>query len=128
MNKKSGTIAIALLALCALPSMAQNPQDNSGNNVTVCPVDQNVSCTVEPAQCCGESIQNRRHGRRMARHRFNCFEGLNLTAEQQSAIKNLCSSENPRRKYLTGLKKILTPEQYVVFLENSFVGRHHQRR
>lgn len=71
------------------------------------------------------------------------FDGLNLSADQQAKIKALkanCKAEkvkektesaklrsemknrkeNGRREYLAKIKEILTPEQYVQFLENSF--------
>lgn len=79
----------------------------------------------------------------------NLFEGLNLTPEQQTAleaIQNQCrdnARENrdsvrenreqrreqqrearlqQRRDCLSQIKAVLTPEQYVTFLENAFVN------
>lgn len=81
--------------------------------------------------------------------RFNPFEGIELTADQQTAIQNLDNSRRQnresarrdgrnerqerrdaaraarsqeRRDYLAQLKTILTPEQYVTFLENSYLN------
>jgi Spy/CpxP family protein refolding chaperone len=75
------------------------------------------------------------------------FDGLNLTAEQQTkikALKNDCKAakeakkaesekiisemksrkEDSRREYLAKIKEILTPEQYVQFLENAFTEKN----
>lgn len=81
--------------------------------------------------------------------RFNPFDGIQLTNDQQTAINNLNEQQRQnrenarserrqerrdrseaartqrdqcRRDYLTSLKGILTPEQYVTFLENCFVN------
>ena len=79
---------------------------------------------------------------------MNPFEGLNLTAEQQAkldALKQNCPMKADKQKadkqdkkemqtemmakrvqgkrdFLAQVKNILTPEQYVQFLENSFVN------
>lgn len=80
---------------------------------------------------------------------INPFEGLNLTADQQAkleALKQNCPAKAERQKadkqskndeqkanmkaqraqgkrdFLAQVKGILTPEQYVQFLENSFVN------
>lgn len=68
----------------------------------------------------------------------NPFEGLELTVEQQTALDSLqaqCRHEShergvrnheamqqQRRAMLESIKQILTPEQYVTFLENQFVN------
>ncbi|MCM1522394.1 MAG: hypothetical protein NC039_07060 [Muribaculaceae bacterium] len=70
------------------------------------------------------------------------FDGLNLTAEQQAQLKEIspCTKdktdkkdkkeareerrkarETARKDYLNKVKAILTPEQYVQFLENNYV-------
>ncbi|MCM1163886.1 MAG: hypothetical protein NC339_06540 [Muribaculaceae bacterium] len=72
------------------------------------------------------------------------FDGLNLTAEQQAKLKEItpCTSDKKdkkdkqdikkecrenakaaRQEYLTKIKAILTPEQYVQYLENSYVNQ-----
>lgn len=68
----------------------------------------------------------------------NPFEGLDLTAEQQTALQALAPQnrnadraaqrearrenvQNSRTEYLAQVKNILTHEQYITFLENSFV-------
>ncbi|MCF0218314.1 MAG: hypothetical protein HUK14_00895 [Muribaculaceae bacterium] len=57
------------------------------------------------------------------------FEGLNLTDQQMEQVKALrpekCRKDSLKRQsrqdYLNDVKKILTPEQYQKFLENSYV-------
>lgn len=69
------------------------------------------------------------------------FDGINLTDAQKEQLKTMCQnraadkkankeakrearSQN-RREHLAKIKAILTPEQYVQYLENSYVnGRH----
>lgn len=82
----------------------------------------------------------------------NPFEGLNLTEQQQAALKaipcpretmktaqaqcrnknngNQCagtdrclSAKEAKANYLKEVKKVLTAEQYVQFLENNFINR-----
>ncbi len=60
---------------------------------------------------------------------LNPFEGITLTADQQAKLDVLKSNKEARpdrrqmkREYLAKVKEILTPDQYVVFLENSFVN------
>lgn len=71
------------------------------------------------------------------------FEGLNLTEAQQAQIKELranCQQQKKEGKeqkkatrkeckqnMLAQLKTILTPEQYIQFLENSFVNGNGQK-
>ncbi len=78
------------------------------------------------------------------------FDGLNLTADQQAKLKEIApcnakqakkeakdkarqerreAAQNSRREYLAKVKNILTPEQYVQFLENSYLApaRHDGR-
>lgn len=82
---------------------------------------------------------------------MNPFEGLNLTEKQQSELKALAESrraemskqkdqkkqdmkamkekrQNARKEYLAKIKGILTPEQYVQFLENSWLKSGNQGR
>ena len=103
-----------------------------------------------------EMKHNKKDGRKdhmkAATPRFgNPFEGIELTAEQQTQIEELQKSlrpekregadkeklsdeqkkelrkemafsrENIKAKYLEGVKNILTPEQYVKFLENNYL-------
>lgn len=69
---------------------------------------------------------------------FNPFEGLNLTAEQQAKLDELktqakCNAEKKdcdktqmrkqrKSQCISKVKEILTPEQYVTFLENIVIN------
>lgn len=123
MKKTVYTAAIALAALCALPAVAQN-QGNCRQQQCETPACGQSKCDKGQRKCCATPYAE-------------VFAGLNLTAEQQQAIKNLKperpargqrndSTARPDRKqamrdYLNGVKQILTPEQYVIFLENVVV-------
>lgn len=124
------TLALTGAAFAANPNTAATPAAPAANAQTVCPEARN--CRTEAP-------------------RFNPFDGIQLTDDQQTAITNLNAQQcqnrenaraerrqraeaartegnQSRRDYLTSLKGILTPEQYVTFLENCYVnagpGRH----
>lgn len=133
---KKKIFAIALMALAtAGASTAFAATDNKDSKGT-CP---QTECTA-PGECRPEKCRP-----------DNCpFEGLNLTADQQAQVKALredCAKQRKadkeqlkadarkacdarkadaltkRADYLAKLKAILTPEQYVKFLENSFTNQ-----
>lgn len=72
------------------------------------------------------------------------FAGIELTPQQQEALQQLraqcrnnrdrncqaraCQAQENRRQRLAAIKNILTPEQYIQFLENSFVQGPRQPR
>lgn len=125
MNKKLfATAIVALSAAIATPMFAQN------TNVT-------KDCKATCEQKCEAKKGDKAH---------NPFEGLNLTAEQQAkldALKNECmqqkkaakeakesdktarkqQAKDARAQQLAKIKAILTPEQYVTFLENNFLNK-----
>lgn len=124
---KKNLLAIALL-VCGIAGLsAQTPASQACS-----PDNCNTPNCAAPNCAPGEN----------ARRCASPFEGLNLTAEQQTkldALKSDCkaSAEKARTERknkrnecrqarLAKIKEILTPEQYVQFLENAFVsnGRH----
>ncbi|MDE6288917.1 MAG: hypothetical protein K2M00_09060 [Muribaculaceae bacterium] len=125
MKKKIMTIALALSALCVLPSVAKNPD----NNNTPAPTCQAGACSQE------QSCRGNRPERKA--NRPNPFEGITLSPEQQTALSAI-ENQRPgraqvdstaraqarqarkeaRRNYLNQVKEVLTPDQYVTFLEN----------
>lgn len=93
-------------------------------------------CTT-PTQCADSAFCTR------APRCMNPFEGLNLSQEQQEKLQSLrkdkadqnkkdrqdrkAKAQDNRRAYLKDVKSILTPEQYVQFLENNYVNAAPQR-
>lgn len=121
MKKKILGIALVLASLIGTSAMAQSPSN---------PQQQPSQTTISPA----------------AKAMANPFDGLNLTEKQQSELKALqeeCKAErqkiakqkkderkqikeqrkNNAKEYLAKIKGILTPEQYVQFLENAFLNK-----
>lgn len=132
MKKTIISLSVMFAGLFSGIAIAQNP-------ATACPaqpcVQTEQKCAIADSTC--------------TRTRPNPFEGLNLTTQQQEQLKALgpCNKgksgdkrgvcRQSRKDYLNKVKGILTPEQYVQFLENSFVnapahkldrGRHHNKR
>ena len=126
MNKKILAIAVAgLSAIFAAPVFAATPE---------CCTNANQNCP-KTATCPTNQ-----------RGTLACFDGLNLTADQKTKIEQFtkecreqCTRDNKtaraerrdnaakfRTERLAKIKEILTPEQYVKFLENNFVNGHGQ--
>lgn len=141
MKKTVVTLTLAVVTLFGFSAFAQQ-QDNT-------------KCNKENTEKCCKSEKGKKC-ERGDRPRFNPFEGIQLTAEQQSKIdllkqecqakrqemkkdykqksddrKNAVSREERmkqrqqfKRDQLAKIKAILTPEQYVQFLENIAVNNH----
>lgn len=132
MKKKIFSATILALSFIALPAMAQNCKQGT------CPEGNTTACCTEGKAKAGNGC-------------VNPFEGLNLTDAQKEKLKAIerpcrkaaernretrqqCSTErrNDRVKFLADIKAVLTPEQYVQFLENNFVnhrpGNHKARK
>lgn len=117
--KKILTIAIAAAALFGLPAAAQTVGQTQCNK---------SECTR--TDCKKADNRGNKH---------NPFEGITLTEQQKTALEGLkpakcdqtgnnttADKQRPdrrqgRRDYLNSVKNILTPDQYVVFLENIVV-------
>lgn len=122
MKKKILSIALVLAGLMGTSAMAQSP------STTPTQTTQNASCPS--GQC---------------KARPNPFDGLNLSEKQQAELKALregCKAERQKiaekekaekkemkeqrakdaKEYLAKIKDILTPEQYVQFLENAYLN------
>lgn len=130
MKKKFATIALALIAALGIGAMAQTPAPACGKA-------EKGRCekAMKGPRACNDSLEA-----------VMLFEGITLTPEQQTKINALkaerkqnmeaCRAENKqackermdarkqcRRDYLAKVKDVLTPDQYVVFLENMVVNR-----
>lgn len=136
MTKKLLIMAVALTAMIGLPAVAQNPQ-------------QPKQCTEK--QCTKKDCDKKDFDKKCTKGQRPCpFEGLQLTESQKAAIDQLQQKRQARqaemkkdrkaqrqqadsaarfdrqkgmRDYLTEVKAILTPDQYVVFLENMVVNQ-----
>ncbi|MCH5224273.1 MAG: hypothetical protein J1E82_09550 [Muribaculaceae bacterium] len=122
---------------------------------------QNQSCNNqqgEQKECCKEAKKDKKDkkdkgGKKMAeKPRFNAFEGIQLTDNQQQKLQELRKGLGPvkltdeqkknltddqkkqmkaeakakkadaKKNYLNGVKEILTEQQYVIFLENNYLN------
>ena len=128
MNKKFIVAALGLSAIVATPAFAQQP------SATKCDKANAENCQLK--------------GAKKQANLPNPFEGLNLSAEQQTkleALKTECQAQRKanaearkadkqnrqkankeearkaRTEQLAKIKAILTPEQYVQFLENNYL-------
>lgn len=126
MKKRILGIAVALTAMFGVAVSAQTPCGKADCQ-NACP--QQTACTKDGA-C--DSVCNPYQA---------VFAGLNLTADQQTRLKAIndgrrqaCKANRndarkqkrearsqERRNYLNQVKSVLTPDQYVVFLENFVV-------
>lgn len=120
--KKNLFIALTLsFAAPALTAFAQEPAAGCQANAQECNHHKNHRCEAGSGVKCPSP-----------------FDGLNLTADQQTALDALrtecrgqkaaekkeraCGAAERRKENLAKIKQILTPEQYVAFLENNFVN------
>lgn len=110
MKRKLLGLMTMFIAIGTLSGLATN--DNKDKN---CDTQQCKKECCDKAKCDSKCL--------------NPFEGITLTADQQAKLDVLKSNKEARpdrrqmkREYLAKVKEILTPDQYVVFLENSFVN------
>ncbi len=136
MKKSILSTAVLAVSLFSFSAMAQKPADC---NTTTCPVKECPATACAPGKQCLPG-----------RPEVNHFSGLNLTQEQKDKLATLkqqrkakCEAnakaqENRgrqcdsiarcgKKEYLDGVKAILTPDQYVVFLENVVLSQPLQR-
>ncbi len=125
MKKNIITMAIAIAALCGIPAIAQTPQT--------------AQCARQ--ECTKPDCNKTRCDRKDDCRRSDPFAGITLSDQQKTALdalkpakgdradKQRTDRRQSRRDYINGVKNILTPDQYVIFLENMVVEmpapRHH---
>lgn len=125
MKKALVSMAVAAAALFSFQSFAQQPAQQP------CPGPGQCA----PAPCYGAPCAPQSDSCFVKKARYNQFDGLNLSQDQQTKIDNLRKQYAPptpqqlreqakarRADYLKELKTILTPEQYVQFLENNYLN------
>lgn len=134
MKKKFTTIALALVAALGIGAAAQTATPANGN---------------QPRKARCEQQRPDRQNRDSVEMAV-LFEGITLTPEQQTKIQTLRDNRKQeraakaeqakqqradrrkqavdmKRQRLADMKQILTPEQYVVYLENIVVNQPDQR-
>lgn len=142
---KKTIFSIALMALAAIPSFAQRPDCKNAENcrkVERCAAPDRCApaACINPDSCQNPCGRNPQH-----RMQQQLFDGITLTDAQKQSIDALDSKVRNERQeareakieakkakmearkadkmeYLTSLRSILSPEQYVKYLENAFVA------
>ena len=139
MKKTIISMAVIAASIFSFSAAAQNPAQQCPNNGSQCPTDApcvKSECPTLPGKNCYKV-------------KYNPFAGINLTAEQEAKLDNLRQQQLAERKNreqqfkdqertrraerdsisrakrldgLRQIKAILTPEQYVTFLENMAVS------
>ena len=133
MKKTILSIAFATAGIFAFTAMAQEPCCNAG---------QPQHCCQAAGDSCCQAAQHK-HARPA---KPDLFKGITLTEEQQAAVnalnekyaqerkdakkekaeakaKERKDGNESRKSYMEEMKQILTPEQYVVYLENVATNR-----
>lgn len=143
MTKKIMTIAVAVATLFSFSSFAQTTDacKKEGKCVKTEKCEGKRDCKKE---CKKDGRRDCKKGD--MKKCFNPFQGIELTADQQTKLKAIptprqvlkaskkeksATNVNPmefvknvRKDYLRQIKQVLTPEQYVQFLENSYLNQH----
>lgn len=130
MKKSILSMAVVAVSLFTFGAMAQ----------TSCTKKCDKAC--DKKECCKGETRCDKEGKRPCP---NPFEGINLTQEQKDKLKDMapCKKQEACKKkqrecrdsvaraervgYLKNVKGVLTPEQYVQFLENMFVNPQPQK-
>ncbi len=146
MKKTILSIAFVAAGLFASTAFAANP--NTGKNCDNC----QTTCVEKGKK--GPKGDKDNKGQRGQRDEMAAFEGINLTDAQKTSIKKLhadrqtarearrqakdSTMQRPDRRqarldYFKAVSVILTPDQYVTFLENTAAGqpkvaKHHGQR
>ena len=141
MKKTILSIAFVTAALFGSTAFAANPADNSAQCSGNCP----TAC-VAKGEKGATALKGKKQARQARRDPMKAFEGINLTDTQKSSIAKLqadreavrqarrqktdstARSQRPDRRqarldYFKAVSVILTPDQYVTFLENIAAGQ-----
>lgn len=139
MNKTVLSAMVLCASLFTLSASAQNPKArNQACPQTQCPVEakcDNSRQQCAPAQCCtvlfeGITLTDAQKSKiqdlqksRMEKCNAKAREAKDLAKAEKRKMREERDSARKadRRAYLDGVKQILTPEQYVIFLENAYV-------
>lgn len=124
MKKKILTLAFVAASVFSFSALAQKP----------------ATCT--PDQCAAPVTCDANTACARPDNRPCPFDGLNLTDAQKTQLKDLRAKKDQKKRddrqksredrmtaqkqYLQDVKSILTPEQYVAFLENYYITAHNR--
>lgn len=149
MNKKFIALASAALVFCASSVFAANDNNKKSDNKSCTGTEkcdaQKCDKNKKDRKDDRKGRKDRQEGKKDTRQQaFNPFEGLNLTEQQATAIKAIPNprevmkeavkndsqkktdirtlARTVRADYLKSVKGVLTPEQYMQFLENSYMN------
>lgn len=151
MKKTLLSLAFATAALFAANSAAAQTPDNTNCNQACAPARCETACTTPCNNNCNNNCpaEGKRKHKTDSCRQACMFEGLNLSAEQLTALKAIPTPRDvmkaasrqaktdsakvdkkqlrelvrtTRMDYLKSIKNVLTPEQYSQFLENYFVN------
>lgn len=153
MKKTFVSMMLAVALLTGASAFAQTPDASTGATVQK----ENTQCENCPQGQKGPKGQKGNKAQKPSKPKFNPFDGIQLTNEQQQKLQLLQQGlgpvrltpqeqakikENPnltpeqkkqlkeerkakkleaKKNYLNGVKETLTPDQYVVFLENWYL-------
>lgn len=147
MTKKIMTLAVAFATIFAGSAFAQDNGALKKGARGGAQIECKKECKKGKKECDrkGDFKRGERKCGKDSARVCNPFEGLNLTADQQSKLKaiptpkavmkaarkdKLENGTNPRdfvrtvrRDYLSEVKQVLTADQYVQFLENNYVNQ-----
>lgn len=131
------TMAVVVASMLSVSAFAQGPRNGNGN-----------SCKKSREGKCITDQRGQRADSACRIAAYNPFEGLNLTEQQKAqlqaipkpgkvtataadgargaGVQNAPAKKAIRRdiraNYLKEIQKVLTPEQYVKYLENFYIG------
>ena len=139
MKKTILSIAFVTAALFGSSAFAAGTSDNTVENCGNCP----TTCVEKGHK--GPKADRKKHGRHGQRDEMAAFAGITLTDSQKTSIEKLhadqkavrearrqktdtAAMQRPDRRqahldYFKAVSDILTPEEYVTFLENVAAGQ-----
>lgn len=121
-------LSIAVFSMMSLSAFAANDNDNNGSckAKTECMMRAFENLDLTDAQktklrsLMAEQKAKKESFRDKKAERKDNKENLTAEQRQQKRAEMMASRKQSRQDFLNGVKAILTPEQYTMFLENSF--------
>ncbi len=115
--KKIITLAIVAITLCGIPAIAQTQNNgNCCNSTECCKQGAFAGITLNESQQKAISELNASRKAQKESHMQQMKKARKERLQNDSVAR--VERKNERREYLNKMKGILTPEQYVTYLEN----------